>query len=69
MPLVSDDRDLKSLALEFGIEVYSTLQLMKLLFDKGVITSQAVADIIYMWRYLDDLPDNFHSEYKKYFSR
>lgn len=67
IPLVSDDRDLKSLAKEFGIKVYSTMQLMKQLFDVGVVTSKVVEDIIYMWKYLDDLPDNFHSEYKHYF--
>lgn len=38
-------------------------------FGKGdkVQTSKVVEDIIYMWKYLDDLPDNFHSEYKHNF--
>jgi hypothetical protein len=67
LTLVTDDRDLFSLAREYEVECYSTLDLMNLMNKENRIDMNQVQDTVYMWDYMDDLPSNFHDEFLRIF--
>lgn len=65
--LVTDDQDMIKTCREFRVTVLSTLQLLKLMLDNERIDTTTVKQIIDYWKYENDLPANFHNEYKKFF--
>ena len=66
--LVSDDAGVIDLSKEFEVECYGSLELMKLMHDKGFIDMEDIKKTVAYWLYTDDLPNsNFHSDYKKIF--
>jgi len=58
IPVVTDDRDMRTLAAEFDIETMVTLELMKTMLDCGHINRGKVKEIYGYWEYSNDLPYN-----------
>ncbi len=54
-------------ANEFDMQLYSSLRFLKLLYNENEITVQQVKNIVSKWHQIDDLPKNFHKEYKLFF--
>lgn len=67
IPVVTDDQDMTELANEFDAKVMSTLNLLKIMFDKGHITMSAIDGLCEYWKHITDLPSNFHKDYDTYF--
>lgn len=65
--LVTDDMDLYNFSSDYEVKCISTLQLLKLMLDAGRISLQEIQDTVYMWDYMDDLPGNFHADFKRLF--
>ena len=67
MTLVTDDLDLSTLAGIYDYPVLSTLELLKKLLSTEVIAMKEIRDCIYMWRYFNDTPSDYLTEFKKLF--
>lgn len=67
IPVVTDDIDMTTLARMFNVPIMSTLQLLKLMLNRGHITIHDIRRIAGFWQWLGDLPGRFVSEYKKLF--
>jgi len=57
--VVTDDVDMQSVAAAFGIKVFSTLQLLQLLYERGKIKIEEIDSVIEYWEYENDLPTGF----------
>ena len=68
IPLVTDDLDLRTLAGEYDVATLSTLELLKLMLDKGRTTLDEVQATVVMWDYLDDYPADFLGEFRRLFA-
>lgn len=66
--LVTDDVNMIKTADEFDIEVIKTISLLKLMVDNKKIDKEKVKEIIEYWYYLNDLPANFHKDFRKEFN-
>lgn len=57
-PLVTDDGPMRELSdeFEFDIQFYTTLELLKIMFDCAHITREKLHQIIQYLHYIDDLP-------------
>lgn len=67
--IVTDDRDMTALADVFGINVITTLQLMKRMLDCNHINMNQVRSIASLWSYIDDRPKDYIKDYKKLFGQ
>lgn len=70
IPLVTDDQNMIKVCKEFELEVLSTLELLKLMYDNGHIDFDLVKQIIEYWKYEEDLPTNIiklNKDFKKLF--
>lgn len=65
--IVTDDTEMQALGSTFGIEIMSTLSLMKLMLDAGHIEFAKVRQIAMYWRHERDLPANFERDYRRLF--
>ena len=65
--VVTDDRDMRALGSSFGVEVMSTLSLLKLMLDAGHIDLASVRQIAAYWRHERDLPAKFGRDYRRLF--
>ena len=65
--LVTDDQDMIKTCKEFGVTVFSTLQLLRLMLDNKRIDITTVKQIVDYWKYEKDLPANFNSDFKLFF--
>ena len=65
--VVTDDRDMRALGSSFGVEVMSTLSLLKLMLDAGHIDLARVRQIAAYWRHERDLPAKFGRDYRRLF--
>jgi hypothetical protein len=63
VPVVTDDRDMRSLARFFDIKTIKTIELMKTMFDVGHISKKKVNSIFEHWKYIDDLPADIYTDY------
>ena len=61
---VTDDTDMRALGATFGIEIMSTLSLLKLMVDAGHINFAKVRQIAGYWRHERDLPAGFAQDYQ-----
>ena len=68
IPIVTDDSDMLLLAKEYEIITFTSLQLLKLLLDCGVVTIKRVRTIASYWAYLNDTPKSYKKEYKHLFN-
>jgi hypothetical protein len=67
-PIVTDDRDMLTVVAELGIEIWSILQLLKLMLDHEHINLNKVQEIAQLLDYENDLPCG-KSEFIKLFRR
>ena len=65
--VVTDDTDRRALGRSFGIEIMSTLALLKLMLDAGHIDHAKVRQIATYWRHERDLPARFGRDYRRLF--
>ena len=65
--VVTDDTDMRALGATFGIEIMSTLSLLKRMFDAGQIDFAKVRQIASYWRHERDLPAKFSRDYRRLF--
>ncbi len=69
-PVVTDDKAMCKVATELGIEVWSLLQLLKLMVDEEHVDLDKVCEIAQFLDYENDLPccrTEFSSQFKRYF--
>jgi len=67
IPVVTDDKDMLLLAKEYEIKTYTSLELLKLMYDCSFITKKKVRTIVEYWVYIKDTPGAYKSNYKKLF--
>ena len=65
--VVTDDTDMRTLGKSFGIEIMSTLALLKLMLDAGHIDYARVRQIAAYWRHERDIPAKFGRAYRRLF--
>ena len=68
IPLVTDDQDMTVLAHAFDAKVMPTLALLKIMLDCGHTDMKTIEGLCDYWRYLADLPANFHADYQRLFT-
>jgi len=69
-PVVTDDKDMCKVAAELGIEVWSLLQLLKLMLDEEHIDLNKIREIAQFLDYENDLTcgrTEFLSQFKRFF--
>ena len=69
-PVVTDDKDMCTVASTLGIEVWSLLQLLKLMMDEEHIALDKTKEIAQMLDYENDLPcgrTKFIKQFKQFF--
>jgi len=67
IPVVTDDEEMRTVAGEYSITTYKTLELLKLMLDCCYIGIDKVREIASYWIYLNDRPKDFIVDYKKLF--
>lgn len=67
IPVVTDDADMIELAKTFGITVWKTLDLLKLMLDCKYIDMARVRAVVAYWGYVDDRPKEFSVDYRRLF--
>lgn len=67
IPLATDDQNMIKTCKEFEVNVFSTLQLLKLMLDNNSIDLFLVKQIVDYWKYTKDIPANFKVEFQNLF--
>jgi len=67
IPVVTDDEEMRTVAGEYGITTYKTLELLKQMLDCRYIGIEKIREIAAYWTYLNDKPKDFIADYKKLF--
>lgn len=67
IPVVTDDADMTEAARDFEIQVCKTLDLLKLMLECEHVEMSKIREIAGYWRYLNDCPKDFASDYRKLF--
>jgi hypothetical protein len=67
IPVVTDDHDMLLLAKEYNIKTFTSLELLKLMYDCGFITIEKIRTIAEYWVYIKDIPKAYKKSYKKLF--
>jgi hypothetical protein len=65
--VVTDDTDMRALADVFDVKVMKTLELLKLMLDKGRVDMVMVKRIAAYWSYEVDRPKDFATDYRRLF--
>jgi len=66
--VVTDDQGMLDLAAEFGVDTWTTLELMKSMLESGHITIDQVRRVVDQWVYDEDLPARkLREPYKEFF--
>lgn len=65
--LVTDDVEAAQTARELGVQVQTTLELLRRAVACGHITMEKVREVVAFWRYDDDCPANCGHEYERLF--
>lgn len=68
IPVVTDDEEMRTVAREYSITAYKTLELLKIMLDCCYIDIDKIREIASYWSYLNDKPKDFMKDYKKLFS-
>lgn len=66
--LVSDDVGVQELSKEFEVTCFSTLEVLKLMYDSEHIDMEKVRQTVAYCRYNNDFPHKFADEYKMLFN-
>lgn len=69
VPIVTDDADMLVLAEAFNIEVMKTLELLRLMLDCGHATIEQVVAVAGYWRYANDLPKDYDTDFRRLFRK
>ncbi|MCU7844672.1 MAG: DNA-binding protein [Candidatus Thiodiazotropha sp. (ex Monitilora ramsayi)] len=67
IPVITDDRDMQALAQEYGVEVWTTLELLHLMLEESRIDMSKIRQIAGFWGYEQDLPADFVQDYSRLF--
>jgi len=67
IPVATDDEEMRIVASDYGIATYKTLELLKLMLDCHYIGIEKIREIAGDWTYLNDMPKDFKTDYKKLF--
>ncbi len=67
IPVVTDDEEMRTVAREYDITTYKTLELLKLMLDCGYIDIEKVRSITARWAHFNDEPKDFAADYRKLF--
>lgn len=67
IPVITDDRDMRSLAEAFDIQTLSTLEILKIMVDVSHISPQKVLSIVAHWKYIEDIPANMKHDCRRLF--
>lgn len=67
IPISTDDTDMLSLAKDYGIDTFKTLEIMKLMLDCGHIDNKEVKSIAEYMQYSLDIPKSFMVDFKRLF--
>jgi predicted nuclease of predicted toxin-antitoxin system len=68
--IVTDDADMIELAKMYGVHHLTSMELMKLMLDRGHIDADTVERVVQQWRYDHDLPNaGFVRDYIRIFGR
>lgn len=67
IPIVSDDADMLTLAKEYELQTYTTLELLRLLLDCSSIDMKTVRSIASYWVYQNDTPKSYRKDSKTLF--
>lgn len=67
IPVVTDDRDMTTLARQFEVHTLSTLALLRIMLDCQHIAAPTLVALFEYWRHLTDLPANFLADRKRFF--
>ncbi len=68
IPIVTDDSDMLLLAKEYEISSFTSLQLLKTLYDCNVIDIAKVKSIAAYWVYQNDTPKSYKIDFEKIFN-
>ncbi|HHB77446.1 MAG TPA: DNA-binding protein [Desulfobulbus sp.] len=68
IPIVSDDADMLTLAKEYELQTYTSLELLRLLLDCAAIDMKTVRTIASYWIYQNDTPKSYKQDYTSLFS-
>lgn len=69
VPVVTDDQDMTKLAEDFDAKVMPTLELLKIMLDCGHTNMKTIDGLCAYWRHIADMPANFKTDYKRFFSK
>lgn len=67
IPVVTDDQDMAELAAVFEVSSMPTLELLKLMYDKGHVDLIKIKGITDYWIAIGDCPANLHRDIKRFF--
>ena len=67
VPVVTDDGDMLSLAQDFDITTFRTLDLLKLMLERDHIDMPKIREIVTYLTYVNDKPREYRRDYKKLF--
>ncbi len=67
IPIVTDDHDMLLLAGEYNIKTFTSLELLKLLYDCRFISMEKIRSIAAYWVYQNDTPKSYKTIYARLF--
>jgi hypothetical protein len=67
IPVVTDDKDMRTLATAFDIQTMVSLELLKIMLDCGHINRGKVKEIYGYWEYSNDIPYNAKADLARLF--
>ncbi|MDO9585263.1 MAG: hypothetical protein Q7I93_02125 [Syntrophales bacterium] len=67
IPIITDDEEMRTVAGEYGITTYKTLELLKLMLECSHIGMEKVMEVAAYWTYQNDKPKDFIADYKRLF--
>lgn len=67
IPVVTDDKKMISLGLDYEVKVMTTLELLKLMLDSKHIEMSTINSLVRYWIAFNDKPGNLFDDYKRLF--
>ena len=67
--LATDDQNMATVAREFGVTVWSSLELLRVMLDYQRVDKATVDSIYNYWDYTEDLPFNAAEDYRQLFPK
>jgi predicted nucleic acid-binding protein len=67
IPVVTDDKAMRALGLEHEVDMMSTMELLKLMFECDYISMKTVDGLIHYWIAFNDRPGDLGEDYERLF--